>query len=55
MRTDEIREMLEHVGFTEITVTPKELGEAYEKKWHQGFRLEDYLGSCLIRARKATC
>lgn len=50
----EIRAILNTVGFTDIEVTPKELSADYAKQWHRGFVLEDYLGACLIKARKAT-
>jgi len=50
---DEVERMLTEAGFTDIDVRPLEDSREFIRAWEPGRRLEDYVLSASIRARKA--
>jgi arsenite methyltransferase len=49
---DEIREMLDSAGFTNISITIKESSKEFIKDWSSEVRLEQYIASATIEAVK---
>ncbi len=45
--------MLREAGFTEIRIAPKDTSRAFIREWLPGKKVEDYLVSATIEARKA--
>jgi SAM-dependent methyltransferase len=51
---DELRVMLERVGFREIRIRPKDESKTFIRDWAPGRHVEDYLVSATIEATKPT-
>jgi ubiquinone/menaquinone biosynthesis C-methylase UbiE len=49
---DEVEYMLAEVGFTAISIQPKDESKAFIRDWVPGSKLEDYLVSAIIEAVK---
>ena len=49
---DELKMILEHSGFTRITIEPKDESKALIKDWLPGANIEDYIVSAIIKAVK---
>jgi len=52
---DRIKAMLQAVGFKDIKVTLKDNSKDIVADWAPGTKIEDYIASAIIEARKAAC
>lgn len=48
----ELESLLGEVGFTDVSITPKEESEAFIREWDDERDLSDYLVSARIEGRK---
>ncbi len=48
----EIERILTHYGFVDIAITPKDESRSFIREWAPGRRLDDYIVSAYIRAKK---
>ena len=48
----ELATLLEEVGFSEIRIQPKDESRDFIREWAPGLRIEDYIASATIEARK---
>lgn len=49
---NELKQLLENAGFTEIEIEPKDESREFIKDWAPGTKIEDYIISSTIQARK---
>ena len=52
---DKIKEMLKAAGYTDIKITLKDNSKDIIASWAPGTKIEDYVASAIIEAKKAGC
>lgn len=49
---EELKEIIEGAGFTDVVLLPAEVTDAYAEKWGYGHKIKDYIQSTTLIGRK---